>query len=160
TRSWVEIVGLGPGDRYPVVNPFSHIGGHKTGVLAALVAGATVYPLPRFDPSALVRLIEREEITFLQGPPAMFQGLLDAITARSKHPPRSVRVAVTGSANVPPALVRRMQATLTLDSVHAGYGLTEATGVCTITRADDPLGIVTRTSGRPIPGVEVRIRDA
>jgi len=160
TRSWVEIVGLRPGDRYPIVNPFSHIGGHKTGVLAALVAGATVYPVPRFDAPALVRLIEREEITFLQGPPAMFQGLLDAITARGEAPPTSVRVAVTGSANIPPALVRRVQATLTLDAVHAGYGLTEATGVCTITRAGDPLAVVTRTSGRAIPGVEVRIRDA
>src|SRR5262245_16334763 len=160
TRAWVEIVGLRAGDRYPVVNPFSHIGGHKTGLLAALVAGATVYPISRFDPPALVKLIEREAITFLQGPPAMFQGLLDAVVARDAPPPTSVRVAVTGSANIPPPLVRRMQATLTLDAVHAGYGLTEATGVCTITRADDGLDVVSRTSGRPIPAVEVRVRDA
>jgi len=160
TRAWVEIVGLGPGDRYPVVNPFSHIGGHKTGLLAALVAGATVYPVGSFDASAVATLVDREAITFLQGPPAMFQGLLDAVIARGTPPPTSVRVAVTGSANIPPALVARMQATLTLDAVHAGYGLTEATGVCTITRAGDPLDVVTRTSGRAIPGVEVRIRDA
>ena len=31
--------------------------------------------------------------------------------------------------------------------------------MCTITRADDPIDLVTRTSGRPIPGVEVRIVD-
>jgi acyl-CoA synthetase (AMP-forming)/AMP-acid ligase II len=159
TRAWVEITGLRPGDRYPVVNPFSHIGGHKTGLLAALVAGATVYPVPRFDAAALARLLEQEKITFLQGPPAMFQALLDAVVQLGP-PPTSVRVAVTGSANIPPALVRRMQATLTLDAVHAGYGLTEATGVCTITRATDGLDVVTRTSGRAIPGVEVRIRDA
>ncbi len=55
TRAWVEIVGLRPGDRYPVVNPFSHIGGHKTGLLAALVAGATVYPVARFDAPAARR---------------------------------------------------------------------------------------------------------
>jgi acyl-CoA synthetase (AMP-forming)/AMP-acid ligase II len=53
-----------------------------------------------------------------------------------------------------------MKTTLGLDAVHAGYGLTEATGVCTITRATDALDVVTRTSGRAIPGVEVRIRDA
>jgi acyl-CoA synthetase (AMP-forming)/AMP-acid ligase II len=160
TRAWVEITGLGPGDRYPVVNPFSHIGGHKTGLVAALVAGATVYPVGSFDAPALAKLVDDEAITFLQGPPAMFQGLLDAVASRGAPPPTSVRVAVTGSANIPPALVRRMQATLTLDAVHAGYGLTEATGVCTITRAGDPLDVVTRTSGRPIPGVDVRIRDA
>jgi len=160
TSAWVGIVGLRPGDRYPVVNPFSHIGGHKTGLLAALVAGATVYPIPRFDAPALATLIEDEAITFLQGPPAMFQALLDAVDARVAPPPVTVRAAVTGSANIPPALVVRMKETLKLDAVHAGYGLTEATGVCTITRHDDPLEVVTRTSGRPIPGVEVRIRDA
>lgn len=157
TREWVNIVGLRVGDRYPVVNPMSHIGGHKTGVLAACCAGATVYPIARFDAERLRGLVEREQVTFLQGPPAMFQALLDAIDARGAPVPASVRVAVTGSANIPPALPARMQAVLGLDAVHAGYGLTEATGVCTITRADDPPGLVTRTSGRAIPGVEVRI---
>ena len=163
TQEWVRIVGLRPHDRYPVINPCSHIGGHKTGLLACMVAGATAYPIARFDPAQVARLIELDEISFLQGPPAMFQALLDAIdaarAAAAKKPPGSVRVAVTGSANIPPALVVRMQETLGLAAVHAGYGLTEATGVCTITRADDPLDLVTRTSGRPISGVEVRIVD-
>ena len=163
TQEWVRIVGLRPDDRYPVINPCSHIGGHKTGLLACMVAGATAYPIARFDPAQVARLIELDEISFLQGPPAMFQALLDAIdaarAAAAKKPPGSVRVAVTGSANIPPALVVRMQETLGLAAVHAGYGLTEATGVCTITRADDPLDLVTRTSGRPISGVEVRIVD-
>jgi acyl-CoA synthetase (AMP-forming)/AMP-acid ligase II len=66
-------------------------------------------------------------------------------------------VGVTGSANIPPALIVRMRDTFGLDAVHAGYGLTEATGVCTMTRADDPLALVTETSGRAIPGVEVRV---
>src|SRR4029079_19585586 len=127
--------------------------------LAALVEGETVYPVGSFDTSAVASLMDREALTFLQGARKMLQGLLDAVIARGTPPPTSVRVAVTGSANIPPALVARMQATLTLDAVHAGYGLTEATGVCTITRADDPLDVVTRTSGRAIPGVEVRIRD-
>jgi acyl-CoA synthetase (AMP-forming)/AMP-acid ligase II len=159
TREWVRVVGLRHRDRYPIVNPCSHIGGHKTGLLACWCSGATAYPIARFDPQRLRSLIERDGITFLQGPPAMFQALLDAIDADTMPPPSSVRVAVTGSANIPPALVVRMTETLQLDAVHAGYGLTEATGVVAITRADDPLEVVTRTSGRPIPGVEVRVVD-
>src|SRR6185436_19068218 len=62
TRAWVEIVGLGPG-------------GRKTGLLAALVAGATVYPVGTFDAPALAGLVAEQAITFLQGPPAMFQGV-------------------------------------------------------------------------------------
>lgn len=163
TRAWVRVVGLRRHDRYPIVNPCSHIAGHKTGLLACAVAGATAYPIARFDPERLGARIRAEGITFLQGPPAMFTALLDALeaahTATGEAPPATVRVAVTGSANIPPALVVRMRDTLGLDAVHAGYGLTEATGVCTITRAGDPLDLVTRTSGRPVPGVEVRVVD-
>ncbi len=174
TREWVGIVGLRRGDRYPVVNPCSHIGGHKTGLLACMIAGATAYPIDRFDPDRLLELITTERLSFLQGPPAMFQALLDRIEAsdatfrnasaasdatfrNASGGVGSVRVGVTGSANIPAALVRRMRDMLGLDAVHAGYGLTEATGVCTITRADDPLELVTETSGRAIPGVEVRV---
>lgn len=162
TQAWVRVVGLRRGDRYPIINPCSHIGGHKTGLLACLCAGATAYPIARFDPGRLRARLRADGFTFLQGPPAMFRGLLDAIdasVAEGEPAPDSVRVAVTGSANIPPALVVRMRETLRLDAVHAGYGLTEATGVCTITRADDPLALVTTTSGRPVPGVEVRIVD-
>ena len=45
TARWAEVVGLTEGDCYPVVSPFSHIGGHKTGLLACLVAGATAVPV-------------------------------------------------------------------------------------------------------------------
>ncbi|MBM3660884.1 MAG: AMP-binding protein, partial [Actinobacteria bacterium] len=159
TREWVGVVGLRPGDGYPIVNPCSHIGGHKTGLLACMIAGATAYPIPRFDPEQLRSMLERERLTFLQGPPAMFQALLDRIDESGSPAPASVRVAVTGSANIPPTLIVRMRETLGLQAVHAGYGLTEATGVCTMTRGDDPVDLVTRTSGRAIPGVEVRVVD-
>ncbi len=159
TREWVGVVGLRPGDGYPIVNPCSHIGGHKTGLLACMIAGATAFPIARFDADALRALIAQERLAFLQGPPAMFHALLDAIDRGDAPVPESVRVAVTGSANIPPALIVRMKETLGLAAVHAGYGLTEATGVVAMTRADDPLDLVTRTSGRAIPGVEVRIVD-
>jgi long-subunit acyl-CoA synthetase (AMP-forming) len=50
TMRWVEVVGLTVGDRYPVISPFSHIGGHKTGLLACLVSGAAALPVARFEP--------------------------------------------------------------------------------------------------------------
>ena len=58
TQEWVDVVGLRPGDRYPIVNPMAHIGGHKTGLLAALCAGATAYPIERFDAPQLAALID------------------------------------------------------------------------------------------------------
>ncbi|WP_157963935.1 AMP-binding protein [Actinocorallia populi] len=153
TRSWVENTGLRGGDRYPVVAPFAHIGGHKTGLLACAVAGATALPQPVLDPKALVKAVAEQGVTVLQGPPALFQALL----AEPDMPAGRVRIAVTGAAVVPPELVRGLKERLVIPYVFTAYGLTEACGVCTMTRPDDPLEAVAGSAGVPIPGVEVRI---
>ncbi|GAA0957910.1 AMP-binding protein [Actinocorallia libanotica] len=156
TRGWVANTGLRGGDRYPVVAPFAHIGGHKTGLLACAVAGATALPQPVLDPKALARTVAEHGVTVLQGPPALFQALL----AEPDMPVGRVRVAVTGAAVVPPALVHRLREQLGIPHVFTGYGLTEASGVCTMTRWDDPVAAVAETSGKPVPGVEVRLAAA
>jgi HIP---CoA ligase len=153
TRSWVRIVGLNAEDRYPVVAPFSHIGGHKTGLLAGAVAGAALLPWPALDPAALTRMVVSQKVTFLQGPPTLYQALLD----QPGMPVGQIRVAVTGAAVIPHELVGALRERLGVGAVFTAYGLTEAGGVCTMTRADDAGFAVAHTAGRPIPGVEIRI---
>ena len=158
TEDWVRAVGLRRGDRYPVIAPFSHVGGHKTGLLACLVAGAALRPFATLDVGHLAAVIREWEATILQGPPAMFQALLTH--ARDGGAPlSSLRVAVTGAATVPPPLVRDLRDVLGVEDVFTAYGLTEATGVCTITRRDDPPDVVASTSGSAITDVDVRIVD-
>ena len=74
--TWASIVGLGSGDRYLIVNPFFHTFGYKAGILACLMAGATVVPEPVFDAGAVMRRIEAERISVLPGPPTLYQTLL------------------------------------------------------------------------------------
>jgi acyl-CoA synthetase (AMP-forming)/AMP-acid ligase II len=156
TLEWARVVGLRSGDRYPIVSPLSHIGGHKTGLLATITAGATAFPFPTLDIARLVDTIEAQGVTFLQGPPTMYHALL--AVARSSGADRfaSLRVGVTGAATIPPALVRDLLDVLGIEAVFTAYGLSESTGVCTMTRSGDPVEIIAETSGRPIPGVEVR----
>jgi acyl-CoA synthetase (AMP-forming)/AMP-acid ligase II len=156
TLEWARVVGLRSGDRYPIVSPLSHIGGHKTGLLATITAGATAYPFPTLDISRLVETIEAQSITFLQGPPTMFHALLAAARSSGGDRFASLRVGVTGAATIPPALVRDLLEVLGFEAVFTAYGLSESTGVCTMTRSGDPVEIVAETSGRPIAGVEVR----
>ncbi len=66
---------------------------------------------------------------------------------------------MTGAANVPVELVRRMSSELGFETVLTGYGLTETTGVATLCRAGDDAETVASTSGRAMPGVEVRLAD-
>jgi HIP---CoA ligase len=157
-RAWAEHAGLSEGDRYLVVNPFFHSFGLKAGILACLVTGACLVPLPVFDAAAALRVIEAERITVLPGAPTIYQTLLD-------HPDRdrfdlsSLRLAVTGAANVPAALVERMARELSFRVVLTAYGLTEAV-VATMCRPGDAPQTVARTCGRAAAGFEVRIGPA
>jgi acyl-CoA synthetase (AMP-forming)/AMP-acid ligase II len=158
TARWAEVVGLTLGDCYPVVSPFSHIGGHKTGLLACLVAGATTVPVVAFDPATFEGIVADHDVTVVQGPPTLFYALIERARAGSDAL-GTLRVGVTGAAVIPPTLVRDMLHVLGLQLVVTAYGLTETTGVCTMTRPGDPIDVVAETSGRPIEGVDVRIVD-
>jgi acyl-CoA synthetase (AMP-forming)/AMP-acid ligase II len=154
-RAWAGCAGLSPGDRYLVVNPFFHTFGFKAGILACLVSGAALVPQAVFDAGEAMRLVEAERITVLPGAPTIYQMILD-------HPERadrdlsSLRLAVTGAADVPVALVERMRRELSFETVLTAYGLTEAV-VATMCRPGDPPEVVSATSGRAAAGFEVKI---
>ncbi len=156
--TWAAIVGLRHGDRYLVVNPFFHTFGYKAGLLASLMSGATVVPEPVFDVDRVLERIETEHITVLPGPPTLYQSIL-VHSGRAAHDLSSLRLGVTGAAVVPVALVVAMRDDLGFDTVLTAYGLTESCGTVTMCRRSDPPEIVATTSGRAIPGLEVRVVD-
>ena len=63
---------------------------------------------------------------------------------------------MTGAADIPVELIRRISAELPFQTVLSGYGLTEA-GTASGTTADDDAEAVASTVGRPRPGFSVRI---
>ena len=156
--SWADVVGLRHGDRYLLVYPFFHTAGLKSGLVASLLTGTTLVPHLVFDTPSVMATVQEERITMLPGPPAIYQTILNADI--SQYDFSSLRLAVTGAAVVPVELVVQMREQLGLESVVTGYGLTETTGIVTMCRHDDDPEIIANTSGRPIPGVEVKIVDA
>ena len=154
-RAWADRGGLTAGDRYLVVNPFFNSFGFKAGILACLVSGATMVPLPVFDAAGAMRVIEAERITVLPGPPTIYQTILDH-QERDRFDLSSLRLAVTGAANVPAALVERMCTELSFRVVLTAYGLTEAVVATMCTPGDAP-ETVARTCGRAAAGFEVRV---
>jgi acyl-CoA synthetase (AMP-forming)/AMP-acid ligase II len=155
---WADVVGLRAGDRYLLVNPMFHAFGYKAGIVAALLTGATLVPVPVFDVDRVLDLIPAERITMIPGPPTLYQSMLHHSRLASADL-SSLRLAVTGAAVIPVDLVRRMRDDLGFDTVITGYGLTEACGIATMCRHDDDLDTIASTSGRAIPGVEVRVVD-
>src|ERR1700722_9272790 len=157
--TWASIVGLEESDRYLVVNPFFHTFGYKAGLLACLMQGATLVPVDVFDVDKVLSLIGSERISVVPGPPTLYQSILDH-PAKSSHDLSSLRLAVTGAAVVPVELVKRMRSELSFETVLTAYGLTESTGVVTMCRKTDTAEVIASTSGRAIPGIEVRVVDS
>ncbi|MFE3070961.1 FadD3 family acyl-CoA ligase [Streptomyces sp. NPDC059247] len=155
---WSELAGLREGDRYLVVNPFFHTFGYKAGILACLMRGAVIVPQPVFTVDTVLAHIATERVTVLPGPPTLHQSLLDH-PARAAHDLSSLRLVVTGAAVVPLLLVERLRSELGISTVLTAYGLSEASGIVTMCRRDDPDETVATTSGRPIPGTELRLSE-
>jgi acyl-CoA synthetase (AMP-forming)/AMP-acid ligase II len=152
---WVAMTGLRAGDVYLQVNPYFHMFGLKAGILASVAAGATMLPEPVFDATRVLSRVEAERVTVLPGAPTLYQSLLDH-PDRDRHDLSSLRVAVTGAADIPVELIRRVHAELPFEVVVTGYGLTEGGTACATELGDDPEAIAT-TVGRPRPGFEVRV---
>jgi HIP---CoA ligase len=156
-EAWSGGVGLRRGDRYLLVNPLFHTFGYKAGLLACLIRGATLVLLPVFDAERALALIGAERITVLPGPPTLYASLLD-------HPARpgadlgTLRLAVTGAAVVPVALVERLRAEL-FGEVVIAYGLTESCGTVTVGDRRADAQTIATTVGRAIAGTEVVVAD-
>jgi acyl-CoA synthetase (AMP-forming)/AMP-acid ligase II len=140
-----------------MVNPYFHMFGLKAGILASIVAGATMLPEPVFDVDrALARVVD-ESVTVLPGAPTLYQAILDH-PDRERYDLSTLRVAVTGAADIPVELIRRVHDELPFSTVIAGYGLTEG-GTATATSPGDDVEMIATTVGRPRPGFELRIVD-
>jgi HIP---CoA ligase len=155
---WNGVVGLTEGDRYLIVNPFFHGFGYKAGWLAAIMAGATILPARSLDVPVVLDTVRRERISVLPGTPTLYQTMLE-------HPQfspdgvSSLRLAVTGAANVPAALLYRIKEELGFDVIVTGYGLTESCAIVSMCRYDDPLEVMASSAGRALPGLEVVVID-
>jgi acyl-CoA synthetase (AMP-forming)/AMP-acid ligase II len=152
---WCDLADLRRGDRYLIVNPFFHTFGYKAGCISSLIRGATIVPVPVFDVPAVVDLIETERITMLPGAPTLYHSLL-AVT--DKHRLATLRAGVTGAADIPVELIRRVHEELPFQTLATGYGLTEA-GTVTLSRPGDSFEDIATTAGKPCDGVEVRIAE-
>ncbi|MGX9792663.1 FadD3 family acyl-CoA ligase [Mycobacterium sp. MMS18-G62] len=154
-EEWATLADLREGDRYLMINPYFHTFGLKAGLIASFLRGATMLPVAAFDINRVVELIERERITMLPGPPTLYHSLL-AVADKDKL--ATLRAAVTGAADIPVELVRRIHDELPFQSLMTGYGLTEA-GNVTLSRPGDSFEDVATTAGLPCEDVEVRIAE-
>jgi acyl-CoA synthetase (AMP-forming)/AMP-acid ligase II len=157
-NDWADIIGLQKGDRYLIVNPFFHSFGLNAGILACLMKGACILPHPVFDVQQVMERVPKDKITMLPGPPAIYQTILNHPDLKT-FDMTTLRLAVTGAAAIPVEMIIQMREQLGFEKIVTGYGLTEGSGLATMCRHDDDPETIAKTSGRAMPGMQVKIVD-
>ena len=152
-ESFVRTLGIRTDDRFLGVAPFSHVNGLMRSMMASMYAGATLYPLERFERQRVAEVIERERITIMIAVPFMF-GML----AKSRFDPvpdfSTLRLCVSASAPMPKNLNLQFHGKFGR-FVRQLYGSTE-TGTISVNLTDDPSDSL-ESVGLPMRGVSVDV---
>lgn len=130
--------------------PFFWVGGFGSGVLSALLAGATLVTEPSPRPESTLRLLERERVTLFRGWPDQAEALatrVDAVGADlSSLRPGSLEALLPADLRARPGAQAKL------------FGMTEAFGpYCGFAADTDMPESAWGSCGKPFPGMEVRI---
>lgn len=157
-RAQVEHLGTTADDVYVGVMPLNHVGGITCTIVAALLTRSTVGLQAGFSPVGTLEAIASRRATVFAGVPTMWRLMLDQDTFE-QHDTSCLRTAVVGGANADPDLCAAITRGFPSARLRNLYGLSEVSGACVISAADDELATVSRTLGVPLPGVETQVVD-
>ena len=153
----VEYLSAGEDEAQLVSVPPYHVAGISA-VLSSLYSGRRIAYLPAFEPEAWVATVKDLRVTQAMVVPTMLGRVLDVAAEGDLA---SLRHLSYGGGRMPVDLiVRAMEALPSVNFVNA-YGLTETSSTISVLTPDDhqdhsKLGSV----GRPLPTLELEIRDA
>ncbi len=163
----VEFESAAATDAALICVPPYHIAG-VSAALSNLYAGRTMVYLPNFDAREWVRLVNAERVTTATVVPTMLDRIVTALETDGHRLP-SLRNLAYGGSKVGLPLVRRALELLPGVGFVNAYGLTETSSTIAVLTPDDhraaqsaPDAAGSRrlgSVGRPVPGVEVQIRD-
>jgi long-chain acyl-CoA synthetase len=135
--------------------PFFHSFGAVANMLNPILMGACVVMLDAFSIASIFKAIEAERITYMTAVPRVYLGMI-LQEGTEKYDMSSLKYCVTGGSAMPPAYMPQFEKKFKV-RIREGYGLTEASPVCSVTRlhAEQKPGSI----GVPIPGLDARIVD-
>jgi fatty-acyl-CoA synthase len=140
-------------DRFFSPQPFFHVGGSIQVMLTPIVSGCTMLVQPYFDAGEALELMERHQCNVLMGHQPHYIEYLN-------HPDLKKRKLVLekGMIFASPEVNKRVHDEMGIKKLISPYGLTETHIGGTACALDDVLELRMTTVGRPMPGVELGIR--
>lgn len=149
------LVELTPEDVVMGCLPLFHCFGLTCGLNAAVLKGACLTLIPRFDAEKALEVIGRDEVTVFEGVPTMYAGMLNAPDA-SSYDVSSLRTCISGGSAMPVEVMKKFEDAFGC-IVLEGYGLSETSPVASFNRPD--LERKPGTIGVPVRGVEMKAVD-
>jgi fatty-acyl-CoA synthase len=158
----VDTFGICEADRILLLPPMFHANAWGLPYAAWMSGSDLVMPREFLSAPVIGRLVGEERITFTAAVPTLLNDLL-AMHEESPLEMSSLRVIVSGGSAVAPALIDRIRDTWGVP-VLQGWGMTETSPMCCLSTPpkDTPTteqAVWRAKSGRPVPGMEVRVVD-
>ena len=148
---------LAPSDRLGMAFPFTHVGGLMN-LLTLLQVGHHMVVMEAFEVDAAIELFSRHGVSVIGGGPVFYTAFLNAQRKRPQEPVLpDLRVFTGGGAPMPSEIHYEVQRELGGRGCLHGFGMTECGIVCANHNEDRDERLAS-TDGRPIPGVELRVR--
>ena len=150
-----SLLQLGPDDVILGSLPLFHAFGQTCALNTAVLAGATLTLIPRFDPAKALEVLQRDHVTVFAGVPTMYAALLHHPDGES-YDLSSLRTCISGGSAMPVEVMRAFGDKFTA-TVLEGYGLSETSPVAsfnlpTMERKAGSIGV-------PVDGVEMKLLD-
>ena len=152
--------GMDASARVQVAMPLFHVGGTSY-ALMAIHSGAHLFMMRMADPAAALAMLETEKITHTFYVPALM-AVMNQVPGAADRDYTALK-ALSYGASPMPLPVMRAALKLFPGVMQQVYGMTEQCGVVTVLGPadhDDPtVAYRLLSAGKPIPGVEIEIRD-
>jgi acyl-CoA synthetase (AMP-forming)/AMP-acid ligase II len=144
-------------DRLLCYLPTSHCFGAVNALLNCLTHRATLVLEADFDAGAVLEAVERQRITAVYGVPTHFIMLADALRSGRRADLSSLVRGCIGGGEISGELADAIAGELGVVHLTNAYGMTESTAIISQTEWRWPLNRRLGATGRPLPGVEVRL---
>ena len=164
----LEFGSAGEDEATLVAVPPYHVAGIAA-VLSSVYTGRRIVQLPSFEAGAWLELARAERVTHAFVVPTMLARIVDALEGRASADLPHLRALAYGGGKMPQSVIEKAMALFPGTDFTNAYGLTETSSTIAVFTPDDHRAAAASgdpavrrrlvSVGRPLPSVEVEIRD-
>ena len=154
-----DLVKITNSDKVIMSLPLFHVYGQVVMMLSAILSGASLIILPRFDPIEVLKAMEEHKATVFGGVPTMYWALLNSVD-KSKVDiniiSSNLRICSSGGSSLPVEVLKNFEERFKVPILE-GYGLSETSPAITFNhlgRERKPGSV-----GQPVWGIEIKVVD-